>query len=147
MAIGPELAQRLALLSTGTFFGGALYSSWVEHPARLEAGMDAALRQFMPSFRRAARLQASTAVMGTLSALAAWLLGADSSWALSAAVLVLVIPISLVAVLPIHKQLQPLPPTDPRAKELLEKWGRLHFLRTIAGLLAFTMQIAAGGGR
>ena len=32
-------------------------------------------------------------------------------------------------------------------KELLEKWGRLHSLRTIAGFLAFSIQIAAGSVR
>ena len=59
------VAESLALTSTAVFFGAALYISLVEHPARLEAGVDVALRQFPHSYRRAARLQASLAVITT----------------------------------------------------------------------------------
>jgi len=116
----------------------------VEHPARLEAGMDVALRETRPSCRRASRLQASAAVIGTLASLGAWLLGSDSSWALSAAVLFLVLPHTLLIILPTNKklldpQLQP----DEGARELLVQWGRWHSFRTLAGFLAFSMQVTA----
>ncbi len=147
MIIG-GLAERFALLATGIFFGAALYVTTVEHPARIEAGTDAALRQFRPSARRAARLQGSAAVIGSLSSLAAWLLGSSSSWAFAAAILFLAIPITFLSIFPINKQLLDpnLQPTDEAVSRLLTEWGRLHSARTIVGLLAFTIQIGASKG-
>lgn len=138
-------AQGIALLATGLFFGAALYISLAEHPARLQAGTDVALRQFPHSYRRAARLQASAAVIGSLAALAAWILGASVLWALSAGLLFTVVPVTLLAIFPTNKKLRDpaLQPTDPAAVQYLTKWGRLHWLRTGLSFLAFILQIAA----
>jgi len=42
-----------ATLSAGLFAGAAIYVNAVEHPARLSCGVDVALREFAPSYRRA----------------------------------------------------------------------------------------------
>jgi len=54
----------LAVLCTGIFAGAAAYVTLVEHPARIEGGAAFALAQFGPSYRRAAVMQASLAVVG-----------------------------------------------------------------------------------
>ena len=68
--------------------------------------------------------------------------------AIAAAILFLAIPITFLSIYPINKQLLAphLQPTDPAARQLLTKWGRLHSLRTMAGLIAFTTQIGATKG-
>ena len=137
------VAASLAMTSTAVFFGAALYISLVEHPARLEAGIDVALRQFPHSYRRAARLQASLAVIGSLAGVAAWLLGASAWWAVSALLLFAVVPLTLVVISPTNKRLHDpdLEATDPAALSLLTRWGTLHWLRTGLSFLAFGVQV------
>ena len=137
------VAASLAMMSTAVFFGAALYISLVEHPARIEAGVDVALRQFPHSYRRAARLQASLAVIGSLAGVAAWLLGASAWWAVSAVLLFAVVPLTLVVIFPTNKRLHDpdLEATDPAALNLLLRWGALHWLRTGLSLLAFGVQV------
>jgi hypothetical protein len=137
------VAESLAMTSTAVFFGAALYISLVEHPARLEAGVDVALRQFPHSYRRAARLQASLAVIGSLAGVAAWILGASAWWAVSAVLLFAVVPLTLVVIFPTNKRLHDpdLEATDPAALGLLLRWGTLHWLRTVLSFLAFGVQI------
>ena len=86
------VARSLAMTSTALFFGAALYISRRRSTAWLEAGVDVALRQFPHSYRRAARLQASLAVIGSLAGVAAWLLGSSAWWAVSALLLFAVVP-------------------------------------------------------
>jgi Domain of unknown function (DUF1772) len=137
------VAQSLATTSTAVFFGAALYISLVEHPARLEAGVDVALRQFPHSYRRAARLQASLAVIGSLAGVAAWLLGSSAWWAVSALLLFAVVPLTLVVIFPTNERLHDptLKATDPAALGLLLRWGALHWLRTGLSFLAFGVQV------
>ncbi len=142
MVDASPLLQLLALVSTGTFFGAALYISLVEHPARLEAGVDVALRQFPPSYRRAARLQGSLAVLGSLFALGAWLASGDLRWAASAALLFAVVPFTLIVIFPTNRRLHDptLAGDSPEALVLLSRWGRLHWIRTWCSALAFLLQ-------
>ena len=137
------VAESLAMTSTAVFFGAALYISLVEHPARLEAGVDVALRQFPHSYRRAARLQASLAVVGSLAGLAACLLGSSAWWAVSAVLLFAVVPLTLVVIFPTNKRLHDpdLEAADPAALILLMRWGSLHWLRTGLSFLAFGVQV------
>jgi Domain of unknown function (DUF1772) len=137
------VAESLAMTSTALFFGAAVYISLVEHPARLEAGVDVALRQFPHSYRRAARLQASLAVIGSLAGVAAWLLGSSAWWAVAAVLLFAVVPLTLLVIFPTNKRLHDpgLQATDPAALSLLMHWGTLHWLRTGLSLLAFGVQV------
>lgn len=137
------VAESLAITATAVFFGAALYISLVEHPARLEAGVDVALRQFPHSYRRAARLQASLAMIGSLAGAVAWLLGATVWWAVAALLLFAVVPLTLVVIFPTNKRLHDpgLQAGDPTAVGLLRRWGALHWLRTGLSGLAFGVQV------
>src|SRR5688572_4480713 len=100
----------LAVVCCGLFTGAAIYISLVEHPARLECGVPLALTEFRASYRRAALLQASLAVVGSLAAGAAWLSGAGTGWLLGGLLLVSVVPFTLLVILRTNKAL-----LDPQA--------------------------------
>ena len=57
--------------------GGAVYLGLVEHPARMECGVEIAATEFPLSYRRATVIQASLAAAGLLSSIAAWLAGGE----------------------------------------------------------------------
>jgi len=131
----------LATAIAGIFFGAALYVSLVEHPARVSAGIDVAVRQFRPSYRRGAAMQGALAALGFgLGLAAAWRLS-DLHVAISALLLGLPIPVTLWIIAPTNRRL-----VDPsldaggsEAGQLLARWGRLHWIRTILGGLAFLL--------
>jgi uncharacterized membrane protein len=118
----------------------------VEHPARMQAGTHVALAEFAPSYHRATVTQVSLASLGFLSALVAWRLRSDARWLVGGGLLVSVIPFTALAILPTNKQLlDPATANDPDLAEgLLNRWGRLHAVRSVlslAALLLFLFQL------
>jgi len=128
-----------ATLCAGLFAGAAIYVNAVEHPARLSCGVDVALREFAPSYRRATVMQASLAIAGCVMGLwSAWL--NSDVWLASGAILLgSVVPFTLVVMLPTNHQLvdSALDPGGQKATQLLRRWGRLHAVRSVLSGAAF----------
>src|SRR6266568_250942 len=137
-------AEILSFICTGLFAGAALYVSVVEHPARMSCDLPAALAEFRPSYKRAAVMQVILAVIGVTGAIVAWYLGRGTSTLVAAIVFATVVPWTLIVIMPINRQLLDETRTSetPETDVLLKKWGRLHNVRTIAGLLALTILAA-----
>ena len=133
------IIQFLATFCAGLFAGAAAYVSLVEHPARMKCGVDLAIREFAPSYRRGAIMQTSLAAGGFLAALVAWLTSGDSWWLVGGLILVAAIPYTLIVILPTNKKLldPSLAQHSELASALLIRWGRLHAVRTALGLAAF----------
>ena len=140
------ICEFLATLSCALFAGAAIYINLVEHPARMGCETKIAATVFAPSYERATVMQASLAVASFLSGIAAWLLGGGAIWVVGAVLIGSVVPFTLVAILPTNKQLL-LPGRDLSSSEtraLLEKWGRLHAVRSLlsfAAALVFTWSL------
>jgi hypothetical protein len=141
-----EAMEAIAILAAGLFAGAAIYISLAEHPARMECGVSLAATVFGPSYRRAAAMQASLALMGTLAGLAAWLLGSGIGWLAGSALLFFVVPFTLLVIMGTNKRLldPALDRGSPEARELLVKWGRLHAVRSIAGGVSFIVFVLLG---
>ncbi len=129
----------VATAASGLFAGAALYVTLVEHPARVGCGPMVAVAQFRLSYPRGAALQAPLAVIGGLAALGVWLAGGALAWLAAGVLLGLVVPVTLVAIMPTNRRLldRGLEPDTPEAERLLRRWGHLHLIRTVLGLLAF----------
>jgi hypothetical protein len=136
-----QFAEFVAVLSCSLFAGASVYINLVEHPARMECGVEVAATEFSPSYRRATVMQATLAAVGLVSSIAAWLAGATFWWLVAGALLGSVIPFTLFVILPTNKLL--LSPTlDKRSVEterLLARWGRLHAVRTVLSGLALLL--------
>ena len=137
------VVEILATVCCAVFFGAAAYISLVQHPAALETGSEFAVRFFAPMYRRASIMQASLAIVGSIASIAAYLLGAGWAWLLSAILMGSVVPFTLLVVEPLNDQIKVLDPSAERAVELLIKWGRLHWVRTVASGAAFMMCLMA----
>lgn len=136
--------ELIALLCTAIFAGAAAYITFVEHPARLGCGPVVALAQWRPSYSRATIMQASLAVLGALTALAAWLQGRGSVMLAAGLLLGSVVPFTLIVIAPTNKLLMN-PARDANAPDtivLLRRWGVLHAVRTIASLMALLVLVA-----
>jgi uncharacterized membrane protein len=86
-------------------------------------------------------MQASLALIGCVTGVAAgWQLG-DRLVALAAALLGSLIPFTLIVILPTNKRL--LDPTldarSPEARRLLARWARLHTVRTVVSAVALVV--------
>ena len=136
-----QTAEFLAVLSCSLFTGASVYINLVEHPARMECGVEIAATEFPPSYRRATVMQVSLAALGLLFSIAAWIAGATFWWLVAGALLGSVIPFTLFVILPTNKLL--LSPTldkqSVEAELLLARWGRLHAVRSVLSALALLL--------
>lgn len=138
------MLHLVALLCGGIFAGAAVYISVVQQPAALQAGV--AGRLFAPMYARAAPMQASLAMIGSLAGLLAGVTGSAGGLSIVGALLLLaVVPYTLVRIKPLNDALcEPTcEPDAPETLRLLGQWGRLHHARSLAGGLAF-LCFAAG---
>ena len=136
-----QIAEFVAVLACGLFAGASVYINLVEHPARMECGVEIAATEFAPSYRRATVMQATLAAVGLLASVAARLAGATFWWLVGGVVLGAVIPFTLIVILPTNKQL--LSPTLDRrsaeAGQLLARWCALHAVRSVLSALALSL--------
>jgi Domain of unknown function (DUF1772) len=141
MAQVRPFAEIFAVLCCGLFAGAAVYVTLVEHPARMECGVELAVAEFAPSYRRASRMQALLAIFGSLSAALAWIAGASIAWLLGAILFFSVVPFTLLAILPTNRQLldKSLDLQSIQASALLARWNRLHAVRTVVSWAAFIL--------
>jgi uncharacterized membrane protein len=129
----------MAVLATGLFAGAAIYINLVEHPARVSCGPELAIREFRPSYRRAAVMQGALAIVGCAAgALAAWQLR-DPAMLAAAVLLGLVVPFTLIVIFPTNARLldPALDPSTAEAARLLARWARLHAVRSVLSAAAF----------
>jgi uncharacterized membrane protein len=131
----------LATVAAGWFAGAAVYVMVVEHPARLECGPTLAIKEFGPSYRRAAVMQAALAVIGLVAGIVAWGQGSGAGWLVGGLLLGAMIPYTLILVRPTNRRLldPSLDSGSDEARESLTRWGRLHAVRTVVGVVVFAV--------
>ncbi|MGR8947010.1 MAG: hypothetical protein ACU84Q_03125 [Gammaproteobacteria bacterium] len=88
-----NILEVIASLSCSLFAGTAIYINFAELPARLECGTELAATVFGPSDHRAAAMQASLAIIATISGIALAIYGSSLLGYLGAASLF--IPLSI----------------------------------------------------
>jgi len=138
-----QTLEMVATFAAVLFTGAALYINVVEHPSRMELPTKFAALQWAPSYKRATLLQAPLALVSLLTGCAAWLLGANVWWLVAALVVGAVVPFTFLVVMPTnHKLLAPgRDLSSVETRELLQKWAKLHAVRTALSLVASVMYI------
>ena len=141
--------QFLAVLCCTLFAGAAIYISLVEHPARMACDTKTAATVWAPSYKRATVMQAPLAGLSFLAGIGAWLFGGGILWLIGAVLIGLVIPFTFIGVMPTNHQL--LAPgrdlSSAETRSLLDKWGRLHAVRSALSFLgAIVYLVSLFGG-
>jgi uncharacterized membrane protein len=136
-----SIFELLATACSGLFAGGAVYISVVQQPAALRAGVAVALAYFPHMYRHAAPMQVALAIAGSIAGVVAWVQGSGLLWLAGALLLGSVIPFTLLRIQPVNDRLfaPGLDPAAPESRELLERWARLHAVRSVASTLAFLL--------
>jgi len=132
------LAGQLALIAAALFAGAAVYVSVVEQPARLHLGDGGLLTEWKSAYKRGFAMQAPLALVGSILGLFAWWETKDWRWLLGAVVFVANWPHTLFAIIPINNELKAINSASAGSKSrmLIERWGRLHAVRSVLGFAA-----------
>src|SRR5258705_13923076 len=140
--------EFMATFCSAIFSGAALYINLVEHPARMSCGVGVALREWAPSYERAAAMQASLAVLGGVSGVLAWALRGGLGYLVGALLLLAAVPFTLLVAFPTNKRLLELHASRPNgnAYDLLYGWNALHAVRSGLCLVAFVFMLLAPRG-
>lgn len=133
-----SLLEFIATLSGSLFTGASIYINLVEHPARMSCGTALAVTEFAPSYKRATIMQVALAVISFLSSLVAWFTHSSVYWLIGGILIVIVIPFTAIVILPTNKKLldASLDKNSDYARQLLDRWGRLHTVRSVLSLIS-----------
>jgi hypothetical protein len=142
------LLRFTATFAAAIFAGAALYINVAEHPARMTLETRFAAAQWAPSYRRATWMQAPLALLSLVAGVASWLLGGGLGWAIAALLIGAVIPFTFIGIMPTNNALLA-PGRDLGAAEtraLLERWAKLHMVRTALSLAATILYLCLALG-
>jgi Domain of unknown function (DUF1772) len=143
------LIGHLALTIAALFTGAAIYVSAAEQPARLGLDDRALLREWKPSYKRGAAMQASLALLAFLLGMIAWWQTGKAAFLIGALFMLAPWPWTLLVIKPTNDALLATESNaaGPQTRALIVKWGKLHLVRTALGalgVLSFLYALAAG---
>jgi hypothetical protein len=136
-----ENIQFLATLSTALFCGAAIYINVAEQPSRRTLDSQSAVAQWAASYKRATWMQAPLAIVGFLAGAGVWLLGGGLLWLIACLLIGAVVPFTLIIIMPINQRLLTSPLSATEAPELLERWAKLHSIRTLLSATATVLML------
>lgn len=127
-----------AFAVAAAFLGAAIYIGFVEHPARLELGARAMVREWAVSDHRGTILLTGLSVVSAALAFVQYRTGGDVRWIIGALAILTSWPYEYYVLVPVSIWLRAVPPDkgSAPARELMEEWGLLEWGYALIGLAA-----------
>src|SRR5262249_41940795 len=93
--------------------------------------------------KRATWMQAPLAIVSFLAGIGAWLLGGGLLWLIAALFIGAVVPITFIVIMPTNHQLLAADRdlNSVETRQLLDRWGTLHGMRSIASGIATVLML------
>jgi hypothetical protein len=128
----------IALVAAALFTGAAFYINFAEQPARLKLDDRALLAEWRPAYLRGTLMQAPLAVAS--AALGAWTWWEKGGWffLLGAVLMLTNLPWTFVVIMPVNRKLGAIGAEGDATliRPLVKRWGYLHAMRSLLGILA-----------
>jgi hypothetical protein len=132
------LVGQLALIAAALFTGAAFYVNIAEQPARLGLDDQSLLSEWKRSYKRGFAMQAPLAIAGCLFGLIAWWQTKELGFLIGAIAMIANWPWTLLGIMPTNNALMAteVATAGPQTRPLIVKWGTLHAVRTVLGIVA-----------
>jgi hypothetical protein len=132
------LIGDLALIAAALFTGAAFYVNIAEQPARLGLDDQSLLSEWKRSYKRGFAMQAPLAIAGCLFGLIAWWQTKELGFLIGAIAMIANWPWTLLGIMPTNNALMAtkVAAAGPQSRALVVKWGTLHAVRTVLGIVA-----------
>ena len=140
------LVGQLALIAAALFTGAAFYVSIAEQPARLGLDDQSLLSEWKPSYKRGFAMQAPLAIAGCLFGFIAWWQMKELGFLIGAIAMIANWPWTLLGIMPTNNALMAteVAAAGPQTRASVVKWGTLHAVRTVLGIVATVAFFGAG---
>lgn len=146
-----SVLKIVSTVGAGMFAGGAFYISAVESAARNTHDPPMAITMWKPSFLRAKAVQSKLAMLSSVSSLSAFACLRNETedalkWLGAGCAMLSIIPITLIFIRPLNNQLLETEKCisvkgDQWITASLNQWRKLHTVRTIVSLGAFSFMV------
>lgn len=140
---GQMILRSLMLFCSSLQSGASLYTSLVSHPARIKCGPRNGVLLFSKAYQRTSRLQATLGITASMASFFSYSIpGGDELILIAGLCSLSGVTYSILFVFQVDCQLLDPSLEDEEAQSLLlEKWGRLHVLRTLLMLSSTSLTL------
>jgi hypothetical protein len=127
-----------AFAAAAAFLGAAIYIGFVEHPARLELGDRAMVREWRVSDHRGTILLTALSLLSAALAFVQYRVGGDVRWIIGGLAILSSWPYDYYVLVPVSVWLCAVAPEERSApaRKLMRDWGLLEWGYALIGLVA-----------
>lgn len=132
------IIKYISIVLVGLVAGATFYSSVVEIPVRQKTAEEDQLKNWILVFSKASSIFKTMGIITMFSILLTGYLTENWFWYVAAVPLFLLMPFTAIFIAKVNTEIMALK-SSVGVHHLIKKWDRLHHIRTILSLIAFSI--------